>query len=135
MNPVLAVGNDKSKVYFWDLGALEAWDGTEVVSRNKGGRPRKNKGREESVASSEATTTTTGGTNASGLGAGVEGRLGGVGVSRVRFGLEDPWRGILPHRTITVPRITFAGRQVAWSRGGECMVVVGDQGMVALFAR
>lgn len=196
--PILAVGNEKSKVFFWDLGALEEWDGYEGGERGgqfkmpRGGRRRgvarpigKGKGaaaatglgtagalggwgvgnRSVSIASETTTATTTNTTptlfrndrptpnrtatpaanpespHDSGL-RGLAPRTG-LGPSavdhpapsraRLKFSTDDPFRALLPHRTHVVPRVTFAARQVAWSVGGEWMVVVGDQGMVAVF--
>jgi len=198
--PILAVGNEKSKVFFWDLGALEEWDGCDRGERGgqfkmpRGGRRKgvarpiakgaggKGKGtgaglgawgsgyRSVSIASETTATTTTNTTSTlflndrptpnrnatpgdyseslreSGLGRGSlgVGARAGIGLdilgddptpsrARLKFSTDDPFRALLPHRTHVVPRVTFAARQVAWSVGGEWMVVVGDQGMVAVF--
>lgn len=197
--PILAVGNEKSKVFFWDLGALAEWDGYEGGERGgqfkmpRGGRRKgvarpigKGKGaaavtglgtgtalggwgsgyRSVSIASeiTTATATTTNTTSTlfrndrptpnrtatpaehpespydSGLLGLARTGLGPSAVdhpapsrARLKFSTDDPFRALLPHRTHVVPRVTFAARQVAWSVGGEWMVVVGDQGMVAVF--
>lgn len=194
--PILAVGNEKSKVFFWDLGALAEWDGYEGGERGgqfkmlRGGRRKgvarpigKGKGaaaapaaatglgtgtalggwgsgyRSVSIASETTTATTTNTTSTlfrndrptpnrtatpaaypeSPHDSGLRG-LAPSGVdhpapsrARLKFSTDDPFRALLPHRTHVVPRVTFAARQVAWSVGGEWMVVVGDQGMVAVF--
>ena len=54
---------------------------------------------------------------------------------RQKYLVHDPFRPLLAHVEITIPKVTFAARQVAWSVGGEWMVVVGDQGMIAVFGR
>jgi len=49
---------------------------------------------------------------------------------------DNPFgKPLKPHHEFTVPKIEFATRQVAWSVGGEWMVAVGDQGMIAVFGR
>jgi len=188
-HPILCVGNEKSKVFFWDLQALEEWDGVEGPERGgrfklprnvmKKGVARKivkgiggswggSGGREPSIASEGTTTTNSHSTlflndrptpnrNATpaeyGNENGYEGHADPFGAgtltlpkslltltediapsrARLKFSTDDPFRALLPHRTHVVPRVTFAARQVAWSVGGEWMVVVGDQGMVAVF--
>ncbi|MCJ1251397.1 hypothetical protein MMC30_008630 [Trapelia coarctata] len=189
-HPILCIGNEKSKVFFWDLQALEEWDGVEPPERGgrfklprnlaKKGVARKivkgvggggighmNGNRELSIASEGTATTNSHSTlflnerptpnrtaTPAEYGNGYEGVgdvWGGLGLgtptlsrpallediapsrARLKFSTDDPFRALLPHRTHVVPRVTFAARQVAWSVGGEWMVVVGDQGMVAVF--
>ena len=100
--------------------------------------------RESSIASSTTTTTTT---NDAFTTSGVLGLVsfpstnedGMVNQTTARakqkFGTDNPFSKIHPHRTQVVPKVTFAARQCAWSVGGEWMVVVGDQGMLAIFSR
>lgn len=155
--PILVIGNEKSKVFFWDLQSLEEWEGTSKegdnsndnrfkVPRAKKGIARKivkpTKQREPSVTSTTTTTTTNAGSSI-----GQNGRLNsassetaeqaveGRSRARLKFAADDPFKTLLPHRTHVVPRVTFAARQVAWSVGGEWMVVTGDQGMIAVFTR
>ncbi|MCJ1478553.1 hypothetical protein MMC13_007234 [Lambiella insularis] len=152
--PILAIGNEKSKVFFWDLQSLEEWEGTspagEEIDDNRFKIPRAKKGiarkiaklpkqRESSVAS---TTTTNAGssTGPNGLlnstpGDTADQATEGSSRARLKFAADDPFKALLPHRTHVVPRVTFAARQIAWSVGGEWMVAVGDQGMIAMFAR
>lgn len=137
--PILAIGNNESKVYFWDLQTLEEWDEQASASdefrdrvRSRSGKGKKRGGakqREASVASS----TTTGHTPI----VSSEATTDTVTYSKaaMKYSLDDPFRKLMSHAESTVPRVSFAARQVAWSVGGEWMVVVGDQGMVALFAR
>ena len=54
---------------------------------------------------------------------------------RKRYGVEDPFKKLLPHNVAVVPKVLFASRQAAWSVGGEWMVAVGDQGMIAVLHR
>ena len=157
------IGNEKSKVFFWDLQTLEEWDGKSQVAdseekfklpramsatRGRKGVARKiggnGKQRESSIASNTTTTTTT--TNSFNTGLASSGpdipELQIIGAAdlnpswtKMKYGVEDEFKRLLPHRTVIVPRVTFAARQVAWSVGGEWLVVVGDQGMIALLAR
>ncbi|MCJ1284510.1 hypothetical protein MMC26_003843 [Xylographa opegraphella] len=155
MRPILVIGNEKSKVFFWDLQSLEEWDGAskEVdeddndtrfkVPRAKKGIARKvlSKQRESSIASTTTTTTNTGSSvdpnhrfHSTSLTA-TDDSVESHSRARLKFAVDDPFRALIPHRTHVVPRVTFASRQAAWSVGGEWMVVVGDQGMIALFTR
>ena len=147
--PILAVGNDRSKVYFWDLQSLEEWEGEDpaavaeegavvaavkpmagVGTRGRGrvggrkGVARAVTKREESIASSSVTGS------ASAAGGGKK-----ASTAAQKFAVDDPFRALRHHEKCTVPKVTFAVRQIAWSVGGEWMVAVGDQGMVALFKR
>ncbi|MCJ1415906.1 hypothetical protein MMC32_002241 [Xylographa parallela] len=152
--PILVIGNEKSKVFFWDLQSLEEWEGSSKdadenndnrfkIPRAKKGIARKilSKQRESSIASTTTTTTNTGSSvdpnslvNSTSLNTTDE-NVEGNSRATQKFAVDDPFRTLIPHRTHVVPRVTFASRQIAWSVGGEWMVVVGDQGMIALFTR
>lgn len=54
---------------------------------------------------------------------------------KVKYGIDDPFRELQPHKAIVVPKVGFCVRQVAWSVGGEWCVACGDNGMIALFSR
>lgn len=141
---MLVIGNESSKVYFWDLQRLEEWteaddlegsDGFKVPlvvkKKHAGGRPRI-KQREPSVAS----TTTSGSFAAPRSEDSVEVVADMTAPkSGKRYGVEDPFKRLQPHHTVVVPKVLFASRQAAWSVGGEWLVVVGDQGMMAVFHR
>ncbi|KAA6414919.1 MAG: hypothetical protein FRX48_01669 [Lasallia pustulata] len=142
--PMLVIGNENSKVYFWDLQRLEDWteaddigDGGDgfkvplvVKKKHAGGRPRL-KQREPSVTS----TTTSGSLAPRSEDSGEAVADMTAPKSRKRYGVEDPFKPLQPHQTVVVPKVLFASRQTAWSVGGEWMVVVGDQGMIAVFHR
>ncbi|KAL9116992.1 MAG: hypothetical protein Q9187_006475, partial [Circinaria calcarea] len=64
--PILVIGNEKSKVYFWDLQSLEEWDGNNVgddifklPDAPKKGVARRvvSKYRESSIASTTTTSS------------------------------------------------------------------------------
>ena len=152
--PVLAIGNERSKVFFWDLKSLEEWirpdpatmsaneQAAQATGRgSRGGARRKARGRarmmpqfrDASVASDGSSAKTDVMTaNSMGFGA-VD--AGNRWYLSKKFQMEDPFKVLDPHRTHTVQKVFFACRQVAWSVGGEWMVVVGDQGMLGVFHR
>ena len=142
--PILAIGNNESKIYFWDLQSLEEWDeqggaAEEVKDRThkRGGKPKRRGGGPKPLAKQrEASETSSTATAQTAIGA-AESAADGLVCSKaaLKYNVDDPFRKLASHLESTVPRVSFAARQVAWSVGGEWMVVVGDQGMVALFAR
>lgn len=126
-------------MFFWDLQALEEWDGKvgdiefkmpKAALRRGVARKIITTQQRESSTASTGTTTTTNTTSTSAL----EDEKGSS-KAKLRYAIDDPFKGLLPHKTQVVPKVTFAARQAAWSVGGEWLVVVGDQGMMALFAR
>jgi polycomb protein EED len=136
--PILAIGNNESKIYFWDLQSLEEWDTNDgeesrEKARNKSKAKAKARGsvklgpREMSIASSTAT-------GQSPAPAEVNVQFSNSKAMQ-KFRVDDPFRLLLAHAESIVPKVSFAARQVAWSNGGEWMVVVGDQGMIAVFSR
>ncbi|KAF2489319.1 WD40 repeat-like protein [Lophium mytilinum] len=144
-SPILAMGNEKSRIFFWDLKRLESGDvgrvSTKVKSKSKKGKEKESlaRVREESIAesatsgASEATSA-----QASSLGSfSVSGK--GKGKAAVGPGtakaIGDPFFPIPAHKSVVVPKVNFATRQIAWSRGGEWCVVVGDCAMICLFQR
>ncbi|OCL12553.1 hypothetical protein AOQ84DRAFT_360531, partial [Glonium stellatum] len=56
-------------------------------------------------------------------------------VVKASVGVGDPFHPIPAHKSVVVGKVTFAMRQISWSRGGEWAVAVGDQGMICLFRR
>lgn len=127
------MGNNESKIYFWDFQSLEEYSEEETdeptpqpqpqplrraVSRSKSTRIN----RHASVASSSHLDDSTD-------------ESGRLSKAAQKYSIRDPFRPLLAHSEMTIPKVTFAARQVAWSVGGEWMVVVGDQGMIAIFGR
>ncbi|MCJ1297490.1 hypothetical protein MMC08_000277 [Hypocenomyce scalaris] len=138
--PLLVIGNESSKVYFWDLQRLEVWTGADdegegfkvpIKKKHAGGRPRI-KQREPSIAST--TTSSSFAPKSEDSTTEVVADMTAP-KSRRRYGVEDPFKKLQPHHMVVVPKVFFASRQAAWSVGGEWMVVVGDQGMIAVFHR
>lgn len=54
--------------------------------------------------------------------------------SKKEDGINDPFAVIKPHLTQDIPKGKTV-REVGFSKNGECMVAVGDFGMVALFQK
>ena len=171
--PILAIGNEKSKIFFWDLQSLEHWGAQELDAegnrlpdsgsggggesvRRRGGRGRGGRGRRGGFRRGVARVTDTNdreGSIAFSAAAAAAAVIGHGGPGPTFGTTEDgsfdpvasrlvlknrtdhPFRALPHHKFSVVPKVTFASRQVAWSVGGEWMVVVGDQGMIALFAR
>lgn len=115
-HPILAMGNSKSRIFFWDLQNLETGSGsasaTVDVSTKIKGKARAVI-RDSSVASSGTGSSSTDG--------------------KSRY--PNAFTSIKPHKSVTVPSVTFTERQAAWSVGGEWCVVVGDHGMICIFRR
>lgn len=138
--PVLAIGNNESKVYFWDLQMLEEWNDRSANeefrdrARGRGGRGRSRRGGGRAITKGlrDSTVTSSSGQNTLPTEAMVETHLS---KAAQKYKVDDPFRLLSSHAETTVPRVSFAARQVAWSVGGEWAVVVGDQGMIALLAR
>lgn len=119
-HPMLAMGNMKGRISFWDLKLLE--DG--VVDKIKdgvgsaGAGPRgRGKGkaritaRDESVDSASSTAADAN-------------------------GLRGPFARLAPHKiVIAEPGNAFSTRQSAWSLGGEWCVVVGNAGTISVLRR
>lgn len=130
-HPVLAAGNEKSKVFFWDLQRLEnAGTGEDTSQAGKAvlsGLPRHV--REGSVSSnaSSAVSTTSGTTK------------GAKKKAKERLrdrGIADPFTSIKAHKIIEIPKYAaFTFRQFSWSRDGQWCVGVGDHGLINVFHR
>ena len=52
-----------------------------------------------------------------------------------RYGIGRPQMELLPHKEEVVKNLSFVGRQVAWSVGGEWCVVVGSAGVISVLER
>lgn len=127
-HPILAMGNEKSKLFFWDLQRLEeggAADGKDEpafkLPRRKGRGDALGETREQSIVS-----------NAS---SGAVSSSNSSAPPEKKFTVRDPFALVAAHKAVTVPKIGFAVRQIAWSNGGEWCVAVGDCGMICLFRR
>jgi polycomb protein EED len=127
-HPVLAAGNEKSKVFFWDLQRLEESGMGEDDSKAMALK-LPNHIREGSVSSNASSAVSAG---------------SGPSKSKKRKakeqlpdrGIADPFLSIRAHKIIEVPKyLAFTFRQFAWSRDGQWCVGVGDTGLVNVFHR
>jgi polycomb protein EED len=151
-HPILAAGANGSKMYFWDLQMLEnAGGGIEKPNQNKKktatSELQSRDGRavsEASVGSTGAHSTSSGQTPSATtlekavLKKGSKSVKSGKGKakrSETTRGIGDPFKSIIAHKKIEVPKYDFNYRQVAWSRGGEWCVGTGDYGVVSIFSR
>ncbi|KAI5838728.1 WD40-repeat-containing domain protein [Morchella snyderi] len=105
LHPVLAMGSTLGRVNMWDLCR------TEMFRKESGSR-----GREESVGS-----------------AGGEVPLG-VKV-KVVDDVSDPFGLVRPHHFLDIPKVRSPVRHIAFSVGGEYMVMVGEQSMITVCKR
>lgn len=170
--PVLAMCNQYSKVFFWDLSRLEeVWDYTSAEnassptaqaqmaglsfssnssgqenagarkrppflipfkSRVRGGKnPTFSRVRDASPADSDHSSVPQ-------LDPSERARSDQEKSKEVwakRYGIEDAGRELQSHKEEVIKGLSITGRQVAWSRGGECCVVVGSSGIIAVFER
>lgn len=130
------MGNNESKIYFWDLQALEEYsEGEEAEIGDQPPPPPPPPPPLRPPPRSRSTRTNRHGSTASSQLEDSTDDSGRLSKAAQKCSTHDPFRPLLAHSVMTIPKVTFAARQVAWSVGGEWMVVVGDQGMIALFGR
>lgn len=139
MRPMLAMANEKSRFFFWDLQTLtEGRDpAEEAATFKKPGRGRKPKsrssasdlsrlamGREQSVAS-----------NSSGL---PSASNSSAALAERKYDIGDPFTPLSPHKTVVATTHAKKGiftRQIAWSNDGKWCVGVGDCTYMCIFYR
>ena len=158
--PILAMCNSASKISFWDFTRLEEHakyleaaqanpDSRRPAflvpfrSRNRGGKATNpinrltSGGGRASPSESERSSTIA----ESGISGSVEGerKMSDAEKSREiwtkRYGIGRPQMELLPHKEEVVKNLSFVGRQVAWSVGGEWCVVVGSAGVISVLER
>lgn len=124
------MGNERSKIFFWDLQRLEegSSDGKDEQQGGTFNVPRRSSDRVDRLAEMREVSIVS---NAS---SGV-GSSGSSAPPDNKHSIRDPFAPVAAHKSITVPKVSFAMRQVAWSTGGEWCVAVGDCGMICLFRR
>ncbi|KAF2094312.1 WD40 repeat-like protein [Rhizodiscina lignyota] len=132
--PILCAGNERSKVFFWDIQRLEEGPPEASETGRWAGHRKKTMLQGEFDYLDDDTNASTTDANAA---ESVETTVGkGKDVDpEKKYGVDDPFRELQAHKFQVVPKVTFCVRQVAWSPGGEWCVVCGDNGMVAVFSR
>ena len=156
--PLLAIGNIKGRVFFWDLQSLEEWDGGGGTGSDSDGAVSGVNRLEAGNTAAESSRRRDGRTKRGGrrgiahptskrasvVAAHDEPVLDGLAVAsedrRVtpaarKYSVDDPFRLLQCHKASPKLRAEFMARQVAWSVGGEWMVVVGAKGTVAVYGR
>ncbi|PSN69298.1 WD40 repeat-like protein, partial [Corynespora cassiicola Philippines] len=126
MAPILAAGNEKSKMYFWNLQHLEE-EAQQPPPANKAiPLPHNFREEAESSASSHSTiNVATGSTN----------KTPQAKPKNITRDLQSPFKSIEAHKVIEYSRATFAFRQMAWSRDGKWCVGVGDLAQIQICYR
>ncbi|KAL6711073.1 hypothetical protein ACN47E_006948 [Coniothyrium glycines] len=134
-HPVVVSGNDRSKVFFWDLQRLEmSHTGEDSAESN-----------ESKTASSilprhlrEASSASTASSSAASVGVATVTKKKAKKVKEKvpDQGISNPFNLIKAHKVIEIPKYsTFAFHQFAWSTDGQWCVGVGDTGLVNIFHR
>ncbi|KAH8804733.1 WD40-repeat-containing domain protein [Xylogone sp. PMI_703] len=150
-NPVLAMCNTGSKVYFWDLSRLEEYhdylsiihptksftvDGQEV-KRPPFLVPFKHRNRKDTVTRIREETPPS---EHSSLNIDKDSSASSEVVKSIeiwdrRYNMSEPLHSIQAHKEEVVRSLAFVGRQVAWSAGGEWCIVAGSASVVAVLQR
>lgn len=148
-NPVLAICNSTSKVFFWDLSRLVEYQKyitapTQVSKpnwlglkpRNKKTTDKSDKHRlfghvpiDESIASSSVSSF-----NAEMLTATVDLETNRESWDE-KYAAGNPWKSLKAHKVEVIPRVTSVGRGLAWSDNGDFCVVVGSSGIISVLER
>ncbi|TKA67929.1 hypothetical protein B0A49_04958 [Cryomyces minteri] len=126
-HPILVMGNENSKLLFWDLQRLD--EGMELDDPVLLKRSKKKHGRNvlENVREGSSNSNSS---------SGISGGIISPSVPAERkFTINDPFALIPAHHDFTVPKVKFCFRQIAWSKGGEWCVTVGDHGMICVLKR
>ncbi|KAK3719304.1 hypothetical protein LTR37_004523 [Vermiconidia calcicola] len=144
MRPILSMGNQESKFFFWDLQKLEeGWDPTEEKKKTKGekrGRKPKatvnteNLSRLNDLRSESVASDGTGGATP------MPSSTSNSAPPERRYALSDPFTPLKPHHTINPDTKVskwkhFATSQMAWSPDGTWLVGCGDNGIMCIFHR
>ncbi|KAJ2907345.1 uncharacterized protein MKZ38_003202 [Zalerion maritima] len=136
--PILAFGNAKSKVFFWDFQRLRAFH---IFMRDvkRGQRPRaldwfpavKPKGRNPSSRFGSRETGTSDSSDRQSTY-----KDGALATWNDKYGMTNPTKLLAPHHTALLPtKDDFVARQASWSPSGEWCVVVGSGSQCAILRR
>lgn len=135
--PMLAVGNSKSKAFFWDLQSLEdagvGEQQPESLQRDTLTSLFQLQEERESSTVSATESIKSGGQAENGTRAKSskdKPRVSGYS------GIGNPFRSITAHKAIDVPKVAyFKFRQFAWSNDGQWCVGVADHSYINIFHR
>jgi polycomb protein EED len=126
-HPILVAGNEKSKVFFWDLQRLEESDTGDSASRVLPAHVARHI--REGSSTSNASSATSAGSGASKL------KVKKAREPLYDGGIGDPFRPIRAHKAVEVLRKGPAIRQFDWSTDGQWCVGTGDEGLIHVFSR
>lgn len=147
-NPVLAMCNSSSKVFFWDFSRFVEYQKfitspetvpkpswlslkaqTKKFGKSDGHRLLSQASVDESVASSSVCSFSTE-TFATAID--LEANRGAWDE---KYSMGNPWKSLKAHKVESIPRVTSVGRAVAWSENGDYCVVVGSSGIISVLER
>lgn len=119
---VLAMGNLDSTIFFWDIQQL-----VDQSAHSEGSSESKKRKRRRSSTERDNTPSTNIDQQTS---------LPSRSNKPERIhDISDPFKELPAHKSVVIRRKGLVTRQIAWSVGGEWMVAVGDQGLIAIFGR
>jgi polycomb protein EED len=132
-HPILIAGNEKSKIFIWDLQRLEELGiGDTADSKTKMGLLLPRHIRDGSSSSTNSGTSTAQSTGPVPVLPSAKGKRAKPKTTR---GIRDPFHSVQVHKEIMVPKYNFAFRQFAWSRDGQWCVGVGDYSLINVLHR
>lgn len=137
-HPVLAFGNARSKVFFWDFQRFESFE--EFNNRLIWGQPAKAPDWLPAVKSKGRSAVSFSGRDAgSSDGRDAQGNFEETMLAswNDKYGMANPTKQLPPHQTALLPtsRADFVARQASWSPSGEWCVVVGSNSQCAILRR
>jgi polycomb protein EED len=133
-HPVLVAGNEKSKMFFWDLQHVEGLgigDNGAPDSKEKDKKVLPHHFRDGSVASTNSGTS---GQHSRSTSAFTKGK-GKASAAKPNRGVGDPFHSVPQNQDIMVQKYEFPFRQFAWSRDGQWCVGVGGYSMITVLHR
>lgn len=140
-HPVLAAGNEKSRIFFWDLQRIEELGIGEEGSKNDNDA---NTASATATKKSELPRHVRDASTAS-IASGNSSTSASKGVARpskpvkkgptYKHGIGDPFRPLPAHKLIELPNYNTLFRHFSWSRDGQWCVGVGSHGVISILQR
>lgn len=142
-HPILAIGNQASRIYFWDLALLEQGElgpgkgpreprkktstATTGLKRKRSSSAKRGSGGRLSQGTTESASPLPDSSASASASASCS--------SKTAAPLGNPFETLAPHKTMIIPKMNFKANQVAWSNDGRWCVMVGNFGMICVFHR
>ncbi|PVI04491.1 WD40 repeat-like protein [Periconia macrospinosa] len=139
-HPVLAAGNERSKVFFWDLQRLEGLGIGEDESENTNSTTAANATTKKSELPRhvrDASTASVASGHSSTSASKTNARLA-KSVKKgptYKYGIGSPYQFLPAHKSIELPNYNSLYRHFAWSRDGQWCVGVGSHGVITIMQR